>query len=223
MKRNLVIIIVAILIILLFAQDNIRDQFGFGREADEETSSSEGGDSEELSTNRILLRDSFINETIYRWDETMLNMVVVEDIKDFPIQLANYTDTQNSLSKPIEVDWNVLMDIKYRLKYIDEIGAEMYSPIFSEAVEALHEKEIIIEGFVIPFDEEGEILSLSMNPFASCFFCGKASPASIISMYLKDKGKRYKMDDFKRFRGTLFLNFDDPNEFYYILRDAEEG
>ena len=65
-------------------------------------------------------------------------------------------------------------------------------------------------------------MSLSYNPYASCFFCGKASPASVMSMYLKDEDVRYKMDDFKTFRGTLHLNYDDPNEFYYILRDARE-
>ena len=43
-----------------------------------------------------------------------------------------------------------------------------------------------------------------------------------MNMYLKDEGKRYRMDEFKKFRGTLHLNSDDPDEFYYILRDASE-
>ncbi len=140
---------------------------------------------------------------------------------DFKPQFAKNPSTSAS-SEPIEVNWRVLIDIEYKLKYFKELDMEMYSPVFSEAVQALHGKEVVIEGFVIPFDEAEELLSLSFNPYASCFFCGKASPASVISMYLKDKRKRYKMDDFRKFRGTLYLNQDDPNEFYYILRNAEE-
>ena len=114
------------------------------------------------------------------------------------------------------------MDINYELRYFKELDMEIYAPVFSEAVKALDGKEVILEGFVLVFDEEPDLLSLSANPYASCFFCGKASPASVISMYLKKKRKRYKMDDFKKFRGTLHLNHDDPNEFYYILRNATE-
>ena len=97
---------------------------------------------------------------------------------------------------------------------------ELYTPVFPKVVKALDGKEIIVEGFVIPFDQSGELIALSANPFAACFFCGKASPASVISMHLRNKGKRYKMDDFKKFRGTLKLNYDDPDEYYYILQDA---
>ena len=39
---------------------------------------------------------------------------------------------------------------------------------------------------------------------------------------MKKNKKTYKIDDFKKFKGTLHLNYDDPNEFYYILKDAEE-
>lgn len=130
--------------------------------------------------------------------------------------------SNGAISDPIEIDWQVLINIDYELRYFKELDMEMYDPVFSKAVEALDGKEVIIEGYIIPFEVEEELLTLSLNPYASCFFCGNASPASVISLYLKEKGQRYKTDDFKKFRGTLYLNYDDPNEFYYILRDAEE-
>ena len=43
-----------------------------------------------------------------------------------------------------------------------------------------------------------------------------------MNLYLKDQRKRYRMDEFVKFKGTLHLNSDDPNEFYYILRNAVE-
>lgn len=114
------------------------------------------------------------------------------------------------------------MEINYQLKYFSELEMEIYAPVFPKEIKELDGKEVAIIGFVIPFDEEEQLLSLSANPYAACFFCGQASPASVMSMYLKNKRKRYKVDDFKRFRGTLHLNHDDPNEFYYILRNAVE-
>ena len=98
----------------------------------------------------------------------------------------------------------------------------IYAPVFSKELLALHKKKVIITGFVIPFDLEENLLALSRNPYASCFFCGQASPASVVSLYLKNKDKRYKTDDYKTFSGTLYLNEDDPADFYYILRDANE-
>lgn len=123
-------------------------------------------------------------------------------------------------SEPIVIDWQVLMAIDYEPRYFEELDMEIYSPVFSEEVKKLHGKTVIIEGFVIPFYEEDDFLSLSMNPYASCFFCGNASPASVLSLYLKKGSRRYKIDDYKKFKGTLLLNQDDPDDFYYILRDA---
>ena len=222
MNRNLKILFAAILVVGVFTQDKICEHLGFGQTRyHEETAVAKHG--KEINTaDSVIEGDYFVNDTIYRWDEQLLDWVIAKKTPDYQAQLVNHTATQNPLSEPIEVDWKVLMNIQYKLRYFKELDMEIYAPIFSKAVEELHEKEVIIEGFVIPFDEEGELLALSVNPFASCFFCGKASPASVISMFLENKGKRYKVDDFKKFRGTLYLNHDDPDEFYYILRDAKE-
>ncbi len=125
-------------------------------------------------------------------------------------------------SDPIEINWQDLLNIEYELRYFADHDMEAYAPLFTEKVEAYHEQEVIIEGFIIPIDETENLMALSMNPFASCFFCGNASPASVISLYLKKDSKRYKTDDYKRFKGTMYLNEDDLRDFYYILRDAEE-
>lgn len=222
MNNNLKILFAAILFASVFTRDRICEHLGFGQAKHHEASTSASYEKEMVPRDTASIRDSFINENIYRWDEQLLDWVMTKETSDFHAQLVSSSISDQRSSAPIEVDWKVLMDIQYRLQYFSEIDMEMYAPVFSEAVKALHEKEVIIEGFVIPFDEEEELLSLSFNPYASCFFCGKASPASVISMYLKNKGKRYKMDDFKKFRGTLYLNHDDPNEFYYILRNAKE-
>ena len=165
-----------------------------------------------------------INDSLYKWDETLLDWVSFPPPEKKIEQLINPIFTSSPLlkpnSKPIVIDWELLQDIEYQLKYYEALSMEIYSPVFTKALEAIDGKEVIIEGFVIPFEESGDLLALSANPFASCFFCGKASPASVISMYIKKK-KRYKMDDFRKFRGVLKLNYDDPEEYYYILSKAD--
>lgn len=122
-------------------------------------------------------------------------------------------------SKPTKIDWSLLMEIELNLKLYQTRELQIYNPVFTEALVALDGKEVIIEGFVIPLDQNGDLVALSANPYASCFFCGKASPASVMSLYLKKK-KLYRIDDFRKFRGTLKLNYNDPKEYYFILEDA---
>lgn len=144
----------------------------------------------------------------------------------FEVNLINQTLTYNlshfDQEEPIELKWDDLIDINYKVRYFESLDMDVSAPVFGNAQKALDGKEVIIEGFVIPFDEDMKYLSLSANPYASCFFCGNASPASVISMYMKDGTKRYQIDDFKTFKGRLHLNYDDPNEFIYILKDAVE-
>jgi len=222
MKGNLKILLAAFLAIALFTQDKMCEHLGFGQTKDHKAST----DLEQIEELNLLKNppedDFFVNDSLYRWDEQLLHWATVGAFEEYQAVLAAYPPAVSAASQPIEIRWEVLMDIQYRLRYFKELNLEMYAPVFGNAQKALDGKEVIIEGFVIPFDAEEELLSLSANPYASCFFCGKASPASVISMYLSNKGKRYKMDDFKKFSGTLHLNTDDPNEFYYILRDAKE-
>ncbi len=221
-KKNLKILFAAILIACVFTRDKICEHLGIGLQNFKEEIQVTNASEPSPPTDRAFEENYAINDTIYRWDEQLSDYVVSKRNHDSQAQLVNNITPPPSTSSPIEIDWKVLMDIDFKLRYFEEIEMDLYAPVFSKAVEALHGKEIIIEGFVIPLDQKGDLMPLSCNPYASCFFCGKASPASIISMYLKKKRKRYKLDDFKKFRGTLYLNHDDPNEFCYILRDAIE-
>ncbi len=225
MNRNIKIFFAAILVAVVFTQEQICEHLGFGQAAHHERINMPVEVKEKKEVPEVLSpnpSDHFVDDQVYHWDEQELDWVPVKKNQEFQAKMVEYPSPASPSAKPIEVDWKVLMDIQYKLKYFDEIEMEMYAPVFSDAVNALHGQKVTIEGFVIPFEEEGDLVSLSFNPYASCFFCGKASPASVISMYLKSKRNSYKIDDYKKFSGTLFLNHDDPNEFYYILRDAKE-
>ena len=137
-------------------------------------------------------------------------------------EVSSKQDVASEAREPIRLDWKTLINIDFVPQYFEEHQMEYLTPKFTEYLKSLDGKEVVIEGFVIPFDEEGEYVALSANPYASCFFCGNASMASIMSLYLKDKSKRYKMDDYLTFKGILTVNNTDPEEFCYVLNDAVE-
>ncbi len=216
-------IIVALLFVGIFAHDSVYNLILGKNKNKVEDNSQLSNEKEVLFTDVVLKKDYFVNDSIYVWNDSLFDWIARD------VMQLNTSEKEDviinsiiSSNDPIEIDWEVLMDIEYKLRYFSEIDMEIYSPVFSEAAKSLDKKTVTIKGFVIPFDEEEDLVALSLNPYSSCFFCGKASPASVISLYIKKKGKRYKIDDFKKFKGTLHLNQDDPNEFYYILRDAEE-
>lgn len=159
-------------------------------------------------------------DSLFIWDDDLLDWVAIGPYSASLEAAALPVYAKNNPDAPVKVDWEMLQNIKYRLKYFPAFEMPIYAPVFSKTVKALDGKVVDIEGFVIPFEEDDEQLPLSANPYASCFFCGQAGPASIISVRLLKSGKRFKLDAFQSFRGRLRLNHDDPNEFYYILEEA---
>ncbi|MEM6770352.1 MAG: DUF3299 domain-containing protein [Bacteroidota bacterium] len=125
-------------------------------------------------------------------------------------------------NEPIPIPWTLLTSTTFELTYNEKIDVEAYAPKFPEVLERLNGELVEIKGYVIPYDESQEAVALSANPYAACFFCGKASPASILTLRFAKPGKRYKVDAYLSFRGRLRLNYDDPDEFYFVLDDAVE-
>ena len=221
MNQKLKILFASIFFAMVFTQDKICQHLGFGQAKHHGASSSKTQKVKLVADNESYEDDYFVNDSLYRWDEKNYDWVTTNmGTDELQVPLSNISELDSDLQEPIQIDWELLVDINYRLRYFNKINMEMYAPVFSDAIKKLNGKEVIIEGFVFPFDEEGDLLSLSRNPYASCFFCGKASPASVMSMYLKKDNKRYKIDDFKKFRGTLQLNQNDTDEFYYIMKNA---
>lgn len=130
--------------------------------------------------------------------------------------------TSASTDEPMPVQWTLLTNIEFELVYNDKLGSEAYAPIYPEVIKQLNGKVVQIKGYVIPYDESQEAVALSANPYASCFFCGKASAASILTLRFAKPGKRYKVDAYRTFVGRLRLNYDDPDEFYYVLDEAKQ-
>lgn len=120
------------------------------------------------------------------------------------------------------LSWSKLENIDFTEKYVKDVEGYMLFPKFPDFLKKLDGKPVVVEGYVVPVDKTGVTVALSANPYAACFFCGKAGPASVMTIKLKTKNTKYKIDDYVKFTGTLRLNDDDIKEFYYILEQAVE-
>jgi hypothetical protein len=120
---------------------------------------------------------------------------------------------------PVKLSWYTLSTIELEGKW--KPNQEPPFPIFPESLKKLDGKLVAVEGYAIPLDLSGNLITLSANPFSACYFCGKAGPASIMSVLFKTPQKGLKTDDYIYLTGILRLNSTDPSQPYYTLEHAD--
>jgi len=125
-----------------------------------------------------------------------------------------------------EVNWNILSDVEIDLTYFPEHQASGYYAEFGSSPLFLKEKDISIEGYVVPFlvdTLKNEITYvLSQNPKSACFFCGASGPESVMELILKPGHRNYREDEYLKFKGNLVLNNGNPYRLNYLLYEAIE-
>ena len=114
--------------------------------------------------------------------------------------------------------WKTLEAVTYEVTK-DEYG-DLYVPVFSEDIQKIQGQEVVVEGFIIPFEGmfKPTQLILSALPISECFFCGSGGPETVMEITLKEKikytTKRVKI------RGKLKLNSENPDKLMYLLEDG---
>ena len=165
--------------------------------------------------------------------ETSINHVHGEDDKEVENHFATedtdetYTfqsDRYKYKDGHIILTWEELARVTFEEDYDKTVEEYIFRPVFSDTLKALDGKKIMIEGYVIPFEETGDetFIVLSGLPYLQCFFCGEAGPETVIDILPKGKlKKRLKTDQKTTFKGKLRLNSEDLDYLNYILDDAE--
>ena len=117
--------------------------------------------------------------------------------------------------------WELLSSVEIVMGYDDFMGAEVEQPKFPEQLKLREGKELTLEGFIIPLQQEADqdYFVLSRFPYQSCFFCGAAGPETVVEVY-SDREFRYT-DERVRVTGKLRLNDDNPLHLFYILEECE--
>ncbi len=120
------------------------------------------------------------------------------------------------------LDWIALSDIELTERMSEEFGTSYEEASFSKHIMALDSAEVIISGYMIPLDALGTSYALSRNPNASCFFCGKAGPETVIRLWFEPKHmKRYDTDKHLRIQGQLRVHSSTKHGFLYELWNSK--
>lgn len=129
-----------------------------------------------------------------------------------------------SNSKPVwnvmvsdTLSWKLLGLIQFVKKPHKDYG-EVLFPVVNAKLKGLHKKKIVMSGFIVPIDNTN--YALSKNVFASCFFCGKAGPETIIGLHFKNLKGRLKTDQYVTIEGILRVNEGNVDDWIYNLEEA---
>ncbi|GAB4477807.1 MAG: hypothetical protein OHK0057_27950 [Thermoflexibacter sp.] len=137
--------------------------------------------------------------------------------KFFPVFALLLFASMASLAQ--ELTWKILADVSWERKYNKEYDEYINYPKFGNIVKPFDKKEVIIKGYLLPVEVEGDYIVISAFPYQSCFFCGGAGVESVMEVYLKKKKTVKAMQI--RVKGKLELNATDVNHLVYLLKDAE--
>jgi hypothetical protein len=118
--------------------------------------------------------------------------------------------------------WEQLKDLTFQTRWNKIYQMHFQYPVFGQTIKKLNGKQLQISGHIIPLNVQAGHYAISKYNFASCFFCGRAGPESVISLKFKQAPKRYKTDKYITISGKMELNDTNVNDFIYIFHDAEE-
>lgn len=118
--------------------------------------------------------------------------------------------------------WTALAQVSYKKEYDELLGIKVDKPIFSKELKKMEGQEIKLRGYIIPtegFKSHKEFV-FSAYPYASCFFCGKAGPETVVEIQAK-KEILYTSEPIE-IKGRLYLNDTDINRLMFLLKDVEK-
>jgi uncharacterized membrane protein YcgQ (UPF0703/DUF1980 family) len=133
-------------------------------------------------------------------------------------EVATFTSSKNVVVSADTLTWKMLGEIKYMKKKHVSYG-EVDFPIINTKLKKLAKKTIVMSGFIVPIDNKN--YALSKNVFASCFFCGKSGPETIMGIKFKGATPKLKTDTYLTIKGTFRPNENDVEDWIYNCDNAE--
>jgi hypothetical protein len=134
------------------------------------------------------------------------------------VEVTTYTSSKRVVVAADTLTWKLLGEIKYMKKKHASYG-EVDFPIINTKLKKLAKKTIVMSGFIVPIDNKN--YALSKNVFASCFFCGKSGPETIMGIKFKGATPKLKTDTYLTIKGTFRPNEDDVEDWIYNCDNAE--
>ncbi len=136
----------------------------------------------------------------------------------FSVGLLAISWSNNSQVVKDTITWELLNKLEYFEAPHADYGT-VYLPKFDKSVKKLHQKDVIIRGYLVPVDKT--TWALSKFTYAACFFCGKAGPETVLGITWKGDPGKLRMDANALIKGRIIINATDVDDWMYQIVDAE--
>lgn len=138
-------------------------------------------------------------------------------LSSFSVSNSDSLVKESNFMKSDTITWKQLANIKFALKKHPSYG-EINFPIVNSDLKKLANKKIVVKGFIVPIDNK--TYAISKNVFASCFFCGKAGPETIMGIKFAKATPKLKTDLYVTLEGTFRYNENDADDWIYHIENA---
>lgn len=117
--------------------------------------------------------------------------------------------------------WSTLALLEFEQK--DDAGNFDEEGNILPLIEAFEGKEIVVKGYVIPLTgkKAQSHFMFSAYPYASCFFCGKAGPETIMEVFTMGNKKIDFTEKKMSIKGTFYFTSRNPTDVMFTLKNAE--
>ena len=117
--------------------------------------------------------------------------------------------------------WEVFGKVQFESIYNEKESTYLLYPKFTDELKDMEGQTVTLSGFYIPMSLDANVIVISRNTYASCFFCGNAGPETVAEVEPRDKFRTFSMDEKITIRGKLKLNRDDIYRLNFIIEDGE--
>ncbi|TWI12227.1 hypothetical protein IP98_01802 [Flavobacterium cauense R2A-7] len=165
----------------------------------------------------VLIAVVFAMESFYSPKEKKLK---TDNLKESEIQKAGFSlefKKEPVVVNPDTLTWKLLGEIKF-LKKQDKTYGEVQFPVINTKLKQMQKKRIVMSGFIVPIDNKS--YALSKNVFASCFFCGKSGPETIMGIKFRGGNPKLRTDQYVTLEGTFRYNDNNVDDWIYHIEDA---
>ena len=127
--------------------------------------------------------------------------------------------TNNAFGQ-IKITWKDVVEIYAKEFRLKEKNPTSVLNTKTMSLKDVENKKVKIRGYFLDVDPNGKWYVLSKNPFATCFFCGKSGPETILELIDYKNLKKYKSDDLVEVTGFFNIVYDPEDRMSFVLEKA---
>ena len=132
-----------------------------------------------------------------------------------------YISLSNNAFSQKKITWKNVLEIYAKEFRLTEKNPTSTINKNAMSLEDIANKKVTIVGYFLDLDPDGKWFMLSKNPFATCFFCGKAGPETVLELLgYKNVKKKFKSDDMVEVTGIFNSIYDFEDKISFVLENV---